>query len=112
MNCLICERRPMRQRGMCNACYSKARRMGTIAVRQRAAPRLCAVPGCGERTRSLDWCKRHYAYYYRYGSPIPPSRPHACTICGRPVVAIGWCAKHYQHHYRYGTPLSRKERAG
>lgn len=111
MNCLICGTRPMTTRGRCNACYSKARRTGTITVARREGPRPCAVPGCNRRARSLGWCNKHYQHHYKYGTPTAPKRPTVCTIdgCDRAVVARGWCRNHYQHNYTYGTPLTRKE---
>lgn len=111
MMCLVCNQRPMRARGRCDACYSKARRVGAITVRQRGTPRRCAVAGCDRMARSMGWCRKHYQYNYVYGTPTPPERPRICVVegCDRTVLARGLCRKHYQHNYMFGTPLTRKE---
>ena len=43
--------------------------------------RICIIPGCDKpsRSKSADWCKKHYHRWYRNGSPLTLRGPRPPT---------------------------------
>lgn len=51
---------------------------------------LCAVEGCGQPRRKLEWCASHYSQWKRLGTVKPfgykwGSKGVPCVVCGGPV---------------------------
>lgn len=72
-----CDRRPI-ARTLCQPCYRRAHRQGTLPPRQRAVHDVpCKVDGCGRPPKGRGWCSGHYQRVLKHGDPQAhvPLRP-------------------------------------
>lgn len=51
-----------------------------------ATPRLCSIPGCGNRHHAREWCWTHYARWKKHGDPL----------ARRPIAARGAPAQYFE----------------
>lgn len=80
-----------------------------LCERTDVAQRTCSVDGCEQPHEARGWCIKHYACWYRTGSPFPKERPtfETCTVegCARVVrnPRSPLCDLHYNRLFRHGS---------
>lgn|SRR6185369_250795 len=62
-------------RGLCNPCYQRHRRHGTLPPPVEREPRSCSVDGCGGAHEARGFCTMHYQRWRATGSPSRSRRP-------------------------------------
>src|SRR5580658_2629619 len=72
MPCLFCPNERVFARGMCQACYYRERRNGSVARKNVRNTGVCSVEGCGKPALAKNLCQKHYKHSrgYEYGTWI------------------------------------------
>lgn len=60
INSKQCAKEKIFARGLCNACYWRQRRRGTLERANVQNTGVCSVPGCGKATLAKNLCPTHY----------------------------------------------------
>jgi hypothetical protein len=107
--CIVtdCEKKPgLWRAGYCQMHYNRLRRTGSIDLKPKPPPTVCAVDDCPALTRSNGLCSKHYQRLHLTGSlKLKPQYRHTtCTVCGAPERSNGLCSKHDARVRRHGSP--------
>lgn len=65
MMCTLCNQHPVQARGLCSACYQKARKAGRLGQHGLRQRQQCAVDGCNLLASSKGYCKKHAEQHRR-----------------------------------------------
>lgn len=60
MPCLACGNEKVVARGLCNGCYARRRRNGTVARKYVINTGECSIHGCGKPSLAKNLCLTHY----------------------------------------------------
>lgn len=67
MTCEFCKRdKPIVAKGLCNACYQRRQKTGSLEYKQRAAA-TCSVADCKEPADARGLCTKHYQRWHNHG---------------------------------------------
>ncbi|HCX21451.1 MAG TPA: hypothetical protein DHN29_06020 [Cytophagales bacterium] len=101
-----------RKRQLCNACYLRLLRNGTVEYQDDGSPKYCIIEDCDRRLSAGSgrlMCSLHYQRFRKYGNPNILKRKHErgiCTIsdCDSVCYSSIYCDKHYRRFKKYGDP--------
>lgn len=107
---------PVRNSGLCNAHYTRAKRDGTRPETPRrnnpdGTRKTCIAQGCSKAVHVKGWCHAHYTRMYRHGSTEKPqTRYLVCPVpsCEKHMLPSSVvCKSCYQRSWRYGISPER-----
>ena len=104
MLCTFCQKRPIIAKGLCNACYTRKQRHGTLEYLRKGRVTYCSIEGCKEVAHAKKLCFMHYERQRRHGH-TESTRPSSWGEINAHPLIDQW---NYLHHKK-GAELCAPE---
>lgn len=102
--CTFCAKRPIVAKGLCNACYQRKQKTGSLEYSRKGLFTYCSVEGCGEISHAKKLCFMHYQRQRKHGH-TEQTRPDTWGDINAHPLIEQW---NYLHHKK-GAELCAPE---
>lgn len=104
MLCTFCEKRPIVAKGLCNACYTRKQRTGSLEFVRKGRVTYCSIDGCSDVAHAKKLCFMHYQRQRKHGHTDSTRPANWGEINAHPLIEQ-W---NYLHHKK-GVELCAPE---